>query len=631
MKSLLLSLFFLSPLLHSQFLSVEVSSADWGLKNFSDIRYGQIAILHEPGGDRLTVYTLRDGLPKVESFIATASSPTFSGNCFLVSDFNGGMRNVLGGSFNVFQRSPSSAFVEYAADIEDRKSLRLSYSKERDGFCGLWIHLFNTTSTASERMYLDASEFSAITFWVRGSTGKETLSIKIADAAWERKEDALEVGDLGRFLPSGTIDTNWRQAVISFSQIPARINKSLLATISFEASSVHQGSVYLKSLSFCRDTTSFLPLPPLAPVTQLCKNDHAVWVWNTDDLVRDKAKRNQLVGLLSQEKVSHVFLAVPYRPQAQRERGIEIEAKIMRPLVFELKAKGITVHALFGDKDFILPEQRRFVNTTLENVLRYNSTSKKQERFDGIHFDVEPYLLAGFNGPRGTWILQNFLRLLSEAATTAKRGKLLMGADIPFWLDTPEEFSREQRTIEFAGISKPVHEHIIDLMDIVVLMSYRTFAAGADGIVLHSSDELEYASKKGTRVFVGLETSPLPDENILTIRGTPTEGATPPGSAHYVALVPRLDSAKVFVVKSTDKARFDVFMMDSGVNLGQVLWWPVLQDLFVPGTKVSFATLDTTRMRNAMRQTVSELSAYPAFEGIAIHHAESYQRLLNRP
>ena len=205
-----------------------------------------------------------------------------------------------------------------------------------------------------------------------------------------------------------------------------------------------------------------------------------------------------------------------------------------------------------------------------------------------------------------------------------------MGADIPFWFDTPDEFFREERLVEFHGVTKPVYEHVIDMMDIVVLMSYRTFAAGADGIVLHSSDELAYASKTGKRIFVGFETSYLPDENILTFRGTPSEGLSQQGFHQYLALVPHLDNAKIFVVRPSERAALDTFLTQAGVNVAQVLWWPIHQDLFVPGTKVSFATLNASKLMSTMDQTVSELSAYPAFEGIAIHHAESYQQLLRR-
>lgn len=633
MKRVLAFLFFLPFPLRSQFLSAKIAAADWGLKDFLRIQYGQIAVLHEPGGDRLTVYTLRDTLPSSPPISTASSVPIFEGNWFLVSEFGGGMRNALGGSFNAFQRPPSSAFAEYETSLDGRRALRLSYSKERDGFCGLWIHLFNTTAPSEERTYFDASAFSAISFWIRGSSSNEKLSLKIADVDWERKEDAMEIGGLNSFLPNGRIDTSWQQVVIPFSRIPKRIDRSRLATLSLEVADSQSGSVYLKSLAFCTDSTSLpTPSPPMSQSVQSRELERAVWVWNTDELFLDQQKRKELFTLLSEEKMSHVFLAIPYRAQnSQRSRGIRIDAKAMQPLVSELKKKGVVVHALLGDKDFILPDQREFVKSTLENILRYNGSSKKSDRFDGIHFDVEPYLIAGFNGPRGKWILENFLDLLKDATSTAKRGKLLMGADIPFWLDTPDEFSRARRLIKFQGVTKPVHEHIIDLMDIVVLMSYRTFAAGADGIVLHSSDELEYATKTRKRVFVALETSPIPDENILSFRGSPSEGSSQPGAPKYVALVPRLDSAKIFIVQPAEKTAFDVFLTESGVNLAQVIWWPIYQDLFVPGRKVSFATLDAAKLRSTLSQTEAELSVYTAFEGFAIHHAESYLQFLRRP
>ena len=60
-------------------------------------------------------------------------------------------------------------------------------------------------------------------------------------------------------------------------------------------------------------------------------------------------------------------------------------------------------------------------------------------------------------------------------------------------------------------------DRVIDLVDTVAIMDYRTEAGGSNGTVAHAADELAYATRVGKTVQVALETTFIPDEPGRTI------------------------------------------------------------------------------------------------------------------
>ncbi len=189
-------------------------------------------------------------------------------------------------------------------------------------------------------------------------------------------------------------------------------------------------------------------------------------------------------------------------------------------------------------------------------------------------------------------------------------------------------------TVEFGGVEKPVSQHLIDLVDGVTLMDYRTVAFGADGTIRHAEGELEYAAARGKRVLIGLETAPLPDEELFDFVGAPQAGLPPREamSARIVLAVPAGDSTAFFVLPASDdglaQETVAAWVRGWGLNDDQVIWWPVRQRVHVPGDKLSFHRLGAGALERVMAETSQELSAYPSFAGFALHHAWSYAELL---
>jgi hypothetical protein len=253
-----------------------------------------------------------------------------------------------------------------------------------------------------------------------------------------------------------------------------------------------------------------------------------------------------------------------------------------------------------------------------------------------VRYDTEPYLLPEFHGPGREALVRGLLEMTEESVERAHAGGLVYGVDIPFWYDAVAEGSNERFTVTYNGVEKAISEHIIDLVDDVSIMDYRTVAYGADGTIRHGAGELEYAEGVGKSVFVALETYPLPDEVLLDFHGQPESGlpaSPPPGLLAIVGV--RGDSIHTALVSdyatSSDARReLTAWLEINRLRPRDLRWWPIGKRVDVPASKITFAGQEPGRLVQVMRDTAEEFGRYGSFHGFAIHFAQSYRELVGR-
>jgi hypothetical protein len=194
----------------------------------------------------------------------------------------------------------------------------------------------------------------------------------------------------------------------------------------------------------------------------------------------------------------------------------------------------------------------------------------------------------------------------------AASGGLSLGADIPFWFDSRNAF--QELGAELDG--RPVSEHLIDILDNLSIMDYRTEAYGPDGVVAHALDELTYAARRGKSVLIGLETVDLPDE-------TQQEFASGSGVDPVLISLAKPGSIDIawFVGPAGERARAEMRAAGSFLALGRV------KSIEVPSSKLTFARRGRAALRQVMDQAELELSPLPSFGGFALHSYESYRWL----
>jgi len=586
-------------------VTCETDLALWGLADPSDVGYISVGILHKKSGDELVVYDIRKKRPVVKQPPKPRSRiPPFQGDVFLLDDFRQGNVNRLGGYFNGFFKSPSLSSITIDKAPDSLQSLCFSYEQKLPGFSGFWIHLFDFKAPPTERAFLDSTPFRYLTFSIRGEEDSEKLTLQVADYSWEKKEDSLEVGDLGRFLPRGKIEKDWQPTWVPLENFPDGINRKELASLVFLARS-GRGRVYIRDIAFT--TRKEVRIPPPPPEHAFKPSPHrAMWLWETKALLGNDLEQDQLVDFCRKNGMTEIFLQLPYEVEEKDDgRKIIWDTSKVKTLLSKLHGAAIKVHALDGDPRYALREWHDHVVAIIQSVIQFNESAQPDERFDGLRFDNEPYLLPHFAGIQKESILRQYLDLLRISKEIAGSANLEFGVDIPFWFDQKNEFFEPITELE----GRPLTEHVIDVVDNIGIMDYRTEAYGADGVIAHALGELQYAAKVGKKIFIGLETTALPDETILEFgRG---RGASK-------ILLEKLEGTRILLRWIPDATAADI---ENGALLYQK------KQTFVPAGKLTFAEKSISELTEVMEKAESEFNKFPSFYGFVIHAYKSLRLL----
>ncbi|MDH3376370.1 MAG: hypothetical protein OEQ39_05305 [Gammaproteobacteria bacterium] len=584
--------------------SQPISLADWGVTSRAQIGFVSLGIVHKQRGDEMVIYDIRTKRPVVREPKGTQGRiPSFEGDVFVVGNFNRGNVNRLGGYFNGFAKRPSQSSVVIEQAPDGAPALTFSYINKQPGFAGFWTHLFDFKAPPAKQIFLDISPFAYLTFAIRGEKGDEDLALQVADRIWEKKEDSLWIGDVASFLPSGKIDTSWQRAWIPLSPLTTRLDQKQLASIVFQVQGERSGRVFIRDLAFTRKKDIPIPMAQDDNVTY-SSLDKAMWLWETETILTSQQELQTLLAFCTNQGITDLFVQIPYT--ARKENGgwkISWNSSTMRHLIAELHQAGIKVHALDGDPRFALRQWHGRVIALIQEIIRHNQSVPAPERFDGIRYDNEPYLLPNFGGIQKQQVLKEYLELLETSQLLAHEAGLTFGVDIPFWFDSLNEFFEPTAAVD----GRPMSERILDVVDNVGIMDYRTIAYGADGVIAHATDELRYAARLGKKVFVGLETVTLPDETIYEF------GTNGGGSA--------------LLITQVDERRVELTWVPEGTEVPAdgALLLRETRAIAVPSSKITFDRKTLQDLREVTRHTEGELRQFSSFQGFAIHSYESYR------
>ena len=586
------------------FPSKEVSLSDWGLSDPSQIGYLSIGILHKKKGDEVVLYDIRKSKPVMKIPEGTRSqTPPIENGFFLVSHFNQGNINRLGGYFNGFARHPSKSAVSIGKTPEGEPALAYQFENQSPGFSGFWIHFFDFKMPPSERVFFDATPFDYLTFSIRGEKGNEKIMLRMADRSLEKKEDSLLVTEMSSVLTHKNIDTEWQTAWVPLSKLNPRINRKELANVVFQVAGNNSGRIFIKDLAFTKKKK-----PPVSTTNksqaQACSSNKAMWLWETKKITDNPKEQEALLEFSKQQHLTDLFIQIPYEAEKEGNQWtVAWDSSRMPALISKLSKIGIRVHALDGDPRFALRKWHGRSIALLERIIQYNQSVSPEERFFGIRYDNEPYLLPQFGGVNKENVLREYLELAEKSQALARKAGLIFGVDIPFWFDGYNEFFEPAASLE----GRPMSERIIDVVDNVGIMDYRTIAYGADGVIEHGTNELKYAAKKGKKVFIGLETVWLPDETIYSFG--------PKGSGSQ-AVIRTLDSKRI---------RITFIPKGESINSPKDLVLHQTRQVKVPSSKLTFEQKKPEDLEEVMRHSQQELCQFSSFHGFVIHSYESYR------
>ncbi|MFD1885734.1 hypothetical protein [Paenibacillus wenxiniae] len=215
----------------------------------------------------------------------------------------------------------------------------------------------------------------------------------------------------------------------------------------------------------------------------------ATWLWNTQLIVTSSA---DVLQFASSQGVNLIYLQI----------NRDLDAAVYHNFIAAATAKGIAVQALDGDPSWALDSQRSKLQSSLDWITSYQNTASADQRFSGIHIDIEPYLLREWKTKQSK-VIRGWQQSVLSVSQTAQQLGISASADIPFWLHTL--YTADQKTT--------LSSWMMQQYDSITIMAYRD---RADAIVDVASAELAEGVTAGISVYVGVETNASAEGNGIT-------------------------------------------------------------------------------------------------------------------
>jgi hypothetical protein len=209
----------------------------------------------------------------------------------------------------------------------------------------------------------------------------------------------------------------------------------------------------------------------------------STWMWNPY-LIKDT---NNTLQQLADESVNRVYLFIDPDYPAVYYSGF----------IKSANARGIAVHALSGAPNWVLPEHNKKMYEFIYWVQQYNKSVQPQERFSGIHLDVEPYVLAQWRQDTDA-VIGLWMDTVSGFVEQVKAdSELDVGIDMPVWVDAFE-------VRDGHGGRTTLSDWLIRKVDQVTLMAYMD---NAQNITDSVRQEMVEADRAQVPVLIAVETA----------------------------------------------------------------------------------------------------------------------------
>lgn len=608
--------------LKSQPLSLE----SWQLQSPEDLRFGVLTLQRPNDAAPWQIHALQrlQSHPprQIQQPPPQPSTQAPTGDSVLLAQLNHAGNNRLGGRQGAFQGPPSSARLSWEK-AAGKQALHLHSDIQSEGYGGLWVLLVNP----DELVFLDSRDYESLSFWVRG---RGQYQIKVGDKYWFLKEDSLPVGPLDDYLSAGKLNGEWQQAVVPLSDLPPRLERKELASFVIQALGQGEQQLAVAELRLNRKDAKIPDFPSSPPPGQ--QAELATWVWHTQEWLDSPTLRARELAFLRAQRIRDLYLQLPSpaRPlqyDTLLPGEIRFEVEPMQALIRELHAQGFRVHALDGDPQYALKAFHPGVLATVQHVINYNQSAPADARFDGLQYDIEPYLLPQYSQDSEA-VHTQWGQLATQIYALTQNHQLHFGLAVPAWLDQPDEWTGRPRQVSLDGTKQALLDHLLAHSDYLAVMDYRTQLWNASGVLANMAQEWVRAEATGKKLVLALETMPLPDEKRYVLQGPPQQER------------PELDgpALQIFAEAQYKAApQWKMRFLPAGTpppeeREQQNYFWPLVHESLTPAQAISFASGSSEQLKRSVEALQNELSGLESFGGIALHHSKSLAELyLKKP
>ncbi len=151
--------------------------------------------------------------------------------------------------------------------------------------------------------------------------------------------------------------------------------------------------------------------------------DVSIFSWSTDQT--SSQGFTDLLEVLTMNRINSSY---------QYFSDTDIENYVPKNYISILNEKNISTYYLTGDPSWATERRNRSMRSKIRSIAEYNEKVSNNEKFKGIVFDVEPYLLSDWDDDRDD-IMDKFLKNMIDSYLYAKEFDLTVIVCIPYWFD----------------------------------------------------------------------------------------------------------------------------------------------------------------------------------------------------
>jgi len=240
-----------------------------------------------------------------------------------------------------------------------------------------------------------------------------------------------------------------------------------------------------------------------------------MWVWSHSSFATQES-REELVRFCLRNHINHLDIHVEMSWNGNRPTLRDPEA--LKELLILTGQNNITTSILRGDPRMFFAEKHEQTLEELRAIVAFGQTVSEEALVTGIKYDVEPYSTKEWKagGISRRSVMNDYLSFLPKA-------RQILDEETPHWLlgvDTPYWWDRDEFVTEFDGRRQRFSEHVQDLTDFIVIMSYWR---DPRKVLASVEEERKYARRIEKLVYPSLETIPLKQTPDITFWEVPTD------------------------------------------------------------------------------------------------------------
>ncbi len=216
---------------------------------------------------------------------------------------------------------------------------------------------------------------------------------------------------------------------------------------------------------------------------------NALWVWQ---FPKNTSEMDRLI--MSARKSNISLLLINLYSSQSNSLGYNLpEFAYIETIDKKALSANMSLWTVYGTPEWIHSSCDSNLIPLIKGIVAYKQ-GKPNSTITGIVLDIEPTEPI----PADTFI--SMLQFFQCTKNFLTAHNLQLGIAFRFfWTDS----------VYFNGTNKPVYQHIIDLVDLPIIMAYRDFAGSQcpdNGIICLSEQAVEYASRTQKPLLIGIET-----------------------------------------------------------------------------------------------------------------------------